>query len=145
MFVPLILAFVTPSLAAPPDGDKVGTLVVEVTGLRSDKGSAGIEIYATEDGFPGHLDKAKISVWRPIKDGAASAEFKDLPYGTYAVAVCHDENDNKNCDKNFFGIPTEGYATSNAAHRANMIPKFDKAKFQLNAPTMKSVISDLKY
>lgn len=33
--------------------------------------------------------------------------------GKYAVVVYHDENHNKICDKNFFGIPTEAYAFSN--------------------------------
>lgn len=35
--------------------------------------------------------------------------FKNIHHGIYAVSVLHDENNNGLMDKNFFGIPTEGY------------------------------------
>ena len=39
---------------------------------------------------------------------SAQVTFKDLPQGSYAVSVLHDENGNGKMDKNFVGMPKEG-------------------------------------
>ena len=59
-------------------------------------------------------------------------QFKDLPPGTYAVQVMHDENENNKLDTNFLGIPTEGYGFSN---NPNVMRKahFDEARFDVGA------------
>ena len=44
---------------------------------------------------------------------SAICQFNDIPPGTYAIAVFHDENANGKLDKNFLGIPCEGYGASN--------------------------------
>jgi uncharacterized protein (DUF2141 family) len=36
-----------------------------------------------------------------------------LPAGEYVFAIFHDENNNKQIDQNFLGIPTEGLPFSN--------------------------------
>ena len=54
-------------------------------------------------------------VSRRVKIEGASARcvFEDVTPGTYAVVVLHDENDNRQCDRNRLGIPLEGYGVSN--------------------------------
>lgn len=131
--------------ASAPAGAATATITVEIKGLRSDKGLLGVELYDNADGFPTAPKKAKAEIWSPIKEGSATVEFKNMPYGWYAVAVCHDENANRKCDANFLGIPKEGIAASNGAHRANMIPKFAKAKFAVYAADVKTAIVDIKY
>lgn len=42
--------------------------------------------------------------------------FSDVPKGAYAVAALHDEDSDGEMDKNFIGLPTEGYAMSKNAH-----------------------------
>ena len=39
--------------------------------------------------------------------------FDELPAGTDAVSMYHDENDDKKFNKGLFGRPKEGYAVSN--------------------------------
>jgi len=44
---------------------------------------------------------------------SAQVAFTDLHDGVYAVSVFHDENENQKLDKDFVGIPKEGYGASN--------------------------------
>jgi uncharacterized protein (DUF2141 family) len=67
-----------------------------------------------------------------IKSGTASVTFKDVPKGTYAISVYHDENNNGTLDRNGFGMPTEGYGTSNDAKGFMGPPKFEDAKFTIS-------------
>lgn len=58
--------------------------------------------------------------------------FKNIPNGVYAISLFHDENLNKKLDKNFLGIPQEGYAFSNNVHHALRAAEFSEANFSLN-------------
>lgn len=51
----------------------------------------------------------------------------DLPYpGKYALAVLDDENSNGKMDKNFLGIPLEGYGFSNNYRAKGLkVPDFE--------------------
>jgi uncharacterized protein (DUF2141 family) len=133
-----------PAPAAEPSQPPV--LRVEIQGLRSDKGTVLVWVYTSADGFPDKTKKAIATAAGTIKDGTSTVEFSGLNPGLVAVATCHDENDNKQCDTNFLGIPKEGVACSNRAHHLNMIPKYDKAKLSL-APTgvTRAVVAEYKY
>jgi uncharacterized protein (DUF2141 family) len=58
--------------------------------------------------------------------------FTDLPAGVYAVSVFHDENMNQKLDKNFVGVPKEGYGASNDPKKKMGPPSFEETKFQLS-------------
>ena len=103
---------------------------VKITGLRNNLGTVKIGLYNTEDTFLKAIYKSAVSA---IKQGQATAQFSGLPAGTYAVSVFHDENDNGQLDKNSFGIPAEGYGTSNDAGGFMGPPKFGDAKFTITA------------
>lgn len=63
--------------------------------------------------------------------GSVTYTFKDLEPGKYALVVYHDENHNKICDKNFFGIPTEAYAFSNNVRPKLSVPSFEDCAIKL--------------
>jgi uncharacterized protein (DUF2141 family) len=90
-----------------------GTLSLDISGARSDDGRLMILLFSSKDGFPDTLEKAcrVIPVVR-LKQGRAFVVFEDLPAGTYAVVVFHDENGNGEIDRNFIGLPTEGLGLS---------------------------------
>lgn len=46
----------------------------------------------------------------------AVCHFPTVPRGKYAIAALHDEDGDGDMDKNFIGLPTEGYAMSQNAH-----------------------------
>ena len=64
--------------------------------------------------------------------------------GPYAVVVYHDENDNHKFDRNWIGLPTEGFAVSNDPTLFLAPPSFEEAAFQVNG-TLTHVDVELKY
>lgn len=114
---------------------ETATLTVRVTGARNAKGKIGVTLFQSAQGFPDDTSKAfrQQSVEIDAKTMSAQLTFKDLPQGTYAVSVLHDENGNGKMDKNFVGIPKEGYGASNNPKKKRRAPTFDEAKFSLNS------------
>ncbi len=52
--------------------------------------------------------------------------------GHYAIALYHDENSNKKFDRNFLGIPDEGYGFSNNPGFRFGAPDHDETLFQVD-------------
>jgi uncharacterized protein (DUF2141 family) len=69
--------------------------------------------------------------------------FENIPKGIYAVSVIHDVNENNELDKNFIGIPKEGFGFSNNAMGSFGPPKFKEASFTI--PETKTITVNLKY
>ena len=59
-------------------------------------------------------------------------QFTDLEATNYAVVVYHDDNSNKICDKNMFGIPIEAYAFSNNKRPKLSAPSFEECAVKLD-------------
>jgi len=110
------------------------TLTIKVIGARNAKGKIGVALFQQAAGFPEDTSKAIRAQDVDIDTNTMSAQvvFGDLPEGVYAISVRHDENSNGKLDKNFVGIPKEGYGASNNAAKKRRAPKFDEAKFLLN-------------
>ena len=125
---------------------ETATLTVRVTGARNSKGKIGVTLFQNAQGFPDDTSKAfrQQSVEIDAKTMSAQLAFKDLPQGTYAVSVLHDENGNGKMDKNFVGIPKEGYGASNNPKKRRRAPTFEEAKFSLNS-TEQTVDITLNY
>ena len=67
-----------------------------------------------------------------------------LQPGRYAIAVHHDENDNKEMDLGLLGIPKEGYGFSNNARVIFGPPVFDAASFDV-ASEKTEIVLNLNY
>ena len=107
-----------------------GTLTVEISGINDPKGLMSIGLYAEEKGFP---DKGEEYRGKDVDVTSHTIvhTFKEVPFGTYTVAIYHDINSNGKLDKNFLGIPKESYAFSNNVFGAlGLPPGFDKASFE---------------
>jgi uncharacterized protein (DUF2141 family) len=99
-------------------------LHIEVSHIANNKGLIEFALYKNPDVFT-QAGKTHRLYRLDAQKGTVSHTFKDLDAGKYAIVVYHDENHNKICDKNFFGIPTEAYAFSN-----NMRPKLSAPSFE---------------
>jgi uncharacterized protein (DUF2141 family) len=102
-------------------------LSARVTGLHSDRGQVGCMLFASADGFPREPKKALERVFVPIAGGAATCRFAART-GSYAIIAMHDENGNGVMDRNFLGVPKEGFGASRGAHGA-FGPKLADARF----------------
>jgi uncharacterized protein (DUF2141 family) len=117
-------------------GSGVSKLTIRVADARNSRGQVAIALFAGADGFPGDKTKALHTLQVPIDPKTMSAEVsvRGLSFGSYAVAVFHDENGNGRLDKNMLGVPKEGYGFSNLAKRSMGPPKFADAEFALDQP-----------
>ncbi len=125
-----MLALAGTSLARA-DGESTATVDVNVGTFRNTKGWLGCRLYSSATGFPKEPTSREQRV--AITAGIVRCTFTNVPAGTYAVAVMHDENGNGKLDSNFLGIPTEGYGVSNNHTHAMSAPTWDESKFELKA------------
>ena len=110
---------------------QTGTVNVEISEINAAKGLMSIGLYSDEKGFP---DKGKEYKGKDVEVTGKTIvyTFKDVPIGTYAIAIIHDTNSNGKLDKNFLGIPKEGYAFSNNVFGVlGLPPVFKDASFKL--------------
>ena len=112
-----------------------GKLTIDVAGARNAQGKLIIWLFKDARGFPGDTSKIFRQQTVDIDPKTMSAEvmMSDLPLGTYAVSVLHDENNNGKMDKNLVGIPREGYGASNNPSKKLRAANFDEAEFSLSA------------
>jgi uncharacterized protein (DUF2141 family) len=109
------------------------TLRIVATGFRNHKGYAGAAIFASPDGWPEQQDKAVAHDGFPFSGSETTLSFK-LPPGKYAVVVLHDENKNEKLDRNFLGIPDEGFGFSNNPRVFMTAPSFAQATVAVTCP-----------
>lgn len=135
IFLSLAMIVITGSMAFAGNG----SLVIRVSGFENDRGTVQIGLADSRENYERDVPKWGFSI--PILNGEAVQRVDDLPHGTYAVKVFHDENDNKELDTRIFGIPTERYGFSNDARAPFGPPDFDDAAFVLDAPEKEIRIS----
>jgi uncharacterized protein (DUF2141 family) len=109
-------------------------LTIRVDGFAQLQGKLEIGIFNKEEGF---LDVgAQYRLVRlDVTAKVITYTFKDLPAGDYAVSLYHDVNNDRECNRNFFGIPTESYGFSNNFRPVMSKPDFDDARFHLDTDT----------
>ena len=131
------LVLAAPLLGVAGESRPTGTITVTMVGFRNEKGFMRISLFDSKKGFPGDHTRAVRTGSGRIQNGAAAFTFADVPHGTYAIAVLHDENGNGKMDTNAIGIPKEGGGASNDAKARFGPPKFDDAKFVLRDAQLK--------
>jgi len=107
-------------------------LTIKIPNVTNAKGSIHVSVYDSKN----KTSFTKIGKeYRVLdfKNQGTKGKYviKDLPEGEYAIALYHDENDDKKCNTNMIGIPTEGYGFTNL-EKIWSIPKFDDCKILLN-------------
>ena len=115
-----------------------GKIIVSVSGLKNNSGKVLLTLYnsGSASDYPTNPSKAIRKASASIVNNTASFVLDAVPYGTYAVAVFHDDNNNEAFDTNFMGLPKEGTGASRDAKGSMGPPKFEDAKFQLNTPSV---------
>jgi uncharacterized protein (DUF2141 family) len=136
----LLLSIATAGLIAclPTAHAQAGSckLIVHVSGFRNAKGDAGATLFSTPDGWPENNDKALKHGPFPIDPSTktSTVTFADLAPGAYGFAVIHDENQNHKLDRNFIGIPKEGFGFANNPHVNLTTPSFKDATVNVTCP-----------
>jgi len=126
--VKLVVVLIVSLVSYQTEAQEIYDITVTVEKANSNEGKMFIALYNTKAGF---LKTTYKAVKSEITNHQCSIVFEDIPKGTYAVSVFHDENNNGKMDTNFFGIPKEDYGCSNGATGFMGPPKWDDAKFQM--------------
>ncbi len=120
-------------------------LTVEVSGFRKIKGNLCVALFDNPEAY---RDKNNL---QPIRTSSSllvgdpqTVTFSELPYGDYAIAVFHDENEDLQLNTNFLGIPTEGMGFSNNPPLWKGGPDYETIKFAFT-PEQTTISIKMKY
>ena len=102
------------------------TVEVRVSGVTA-KGKVNVAVCDRER----FLKQCAYSASAPAQAGETVVTLKDIPSGTWAVLAYQDENENKELDRNFIGIPKENYGFSRNPVSRFGPPSFDDAAIEL--------------
>ncbi len=114
-----------------------GDIRVRIIEANQPLGDIYIGLYKQAKGFL-HTDRAYKKIIRKAKQ-SFYCRFRNIPKGTYAIAIFHDANSNGKLDTNFIGIPKEQTGTSNNVISHFGPPSFEKAKFKHTKETKLSI------
>jgi uncharacterized protein (DUF2141 family) len=118
---------------------------VKILDIRNSTGTVACALFESRAGFPTEfLNSATNVMVIKIRKAQALCTFEDIPPGTYAIGVIHDENTNGKLDANLFGVPTEGYGFSNNARALLGPPSFSAASFPYDGSALNMTIK-LRY
>ena len=141
------LGFAFVLLSSPQDETRAGSLgACAATGpgiqvvaqqLRSSDGLLTVELYDDNpEGFikkSGRIKRVRVGATEGQTEMCLTAPGP----GRYAVGVYHDENANKKFDKNFLGIPTEGFGVSNNPGFDFGPPSHEDSAFELDGQPLR--------
>jgi uncharacterized protein (DUF2141 family) len=135
-----IAALVTP--AAEIEACKKNALAIHIVveNVRNAKGIVTAELYVDRKAVflkkAGRLMRMRV----PASKGRTELCLVAPEAGDYTVAVFHDENADKKFDRDFFGIPSEGYGFSNNPGFRFGLPAMEEIRFAVkDRPTTLSI------
>lgn len=117
-------------------------LQVEMLGIRNSTGAVACALFDAPEGFPTEFVKfaANLMMVR-VRGAKATCSFEQIPPGTYALAVIHDENRDGKLATDWMGRPKEGYGFSNDARGTLGAPSFEAASFPYNGHSLQMTIT----
>lgn len=150
----LLLTAAAPAAPALPPAPSQGsgcqgppgnlTLTVNVQGLRSGKGLIAVSLYA-DNRSKFLVKKGSIYVGRVDARAPVTHVCMHLPApGVYALAVYHDEDASRKLNRNFVGLPTEGFGFSNNPKTFMSLPSFSSVRLNVPRSGMETTIT-LRY
>jgi len=115
---------------------------VQILDIKNSIGAVACALFEAPEGFPTEfLHSATNIMIIKVRDTQARCDFLDIPPGTYALAVIHDENMDGKLGTNWMGIPKEGYGFSNDAKALMGAPSFQAASFPYDGRNLDLTIS----
>ena len=123
-----------PAVAQQDDELSSNKLILQFSNLRSRQGQICISVFSDEKGFPTDGLKAVYSKCHAVAEmnEASEIEIIGLRPGNYALAMFHDENNDKQLNTGTFGIPLEGFGFTNNPKILFSPPKYSDCIFSSN-------------
>ena len=109
---------------------------VNIQGIRNGQGTVKAMLYGPDPETFLVKGKKTDKEREPAQEGSMTLCVAAPMEGQYAVVVYHDENDNHKFDRNWIGLPVEGFGVSKDPTMFFAPPSFEEAAFDVNgAPT----------
>lgn len=143
-FLPIVAVLGNWTLPAAAQVGSNSQLTVEIDGLRNQRGQVCLSLFSSDKGFPSDGDYAAQKQCVAISTMPLFITFKNLQPGHYAVAVLHDANNDNKANRNFLGIPSEGFGFSENPSIFTGPPRFRDAAILVVGPNT-SIQIQLKY
>lgn len=105
---------------------------VHVNGIRNSQGTVKAVLYGPDPETFLVKGKKTDKEREPAENGSMTLCVAAPENGQYAVVVYHDENDNHKFDRNWIGLPTEGFGVSNDPTLFLAPPSFEESAFEVN-------------
>ena len=137
----VLLAF--PLAVLADDSAQGGDITVTVATVRNLNGHILCALFDSVEGFDKRLPAMKLVVSAAAP--STTCVFHGVKAGSYAVTAVHDENDNGQLDKSFFGMPKEGYGVSNNHTYAMHGPAFGESEFSFPGSGSLTLAIELRY
>lgn len=137
------LVSMTLPLGAQADEAAGGDIIVTVSTVRNTAGHIICALFDSAEAFDKRLPAMKVTVSAAAP--STDCVFHGVKAGTYAVTAIHDENDNGQLDKNFFGMPKEGYGVSNNHTYAMHGPAYGESRFSFPGNGALALAVELRY
>jgi uncharacterized protein (DUF2141 family) len=127
--ISFVLTTIMASLLSPlgVNSSLASDLTIELDGLKDREGQVCLSLFDSSKGFPDREKNAVQKQCVPNDNAPLLVTFKNIPLGSYAVAVLHDANQDNKINSNFFGIPTEGFGFSGNPTIISGPPKFNES------------------
>ena len=143
-FVGLIFIIIISIISTKPgynnNIDSTG-LHIEITNINNIKGQVLLSIHDNKDNFPYKPLKTFDLEKGDLANGRLEFFIKDIKPGEYAITVLDDRNSNRDMDKNWLGLPKEGFGFSKNVKPAFLnIPDFEKCSFEIGKEKVKTKI-----
>lgn len=134
--IALAVALLLSQPAAIPAAAESATLTIVVEGLRSTRGLLRYWVYDRAETFIQPDGELRTGAVR-ITESVERIRVPDLPFGDYAVAVGHDEDEDGEIAK---VIGAESRGVSNYTSALRWYPSFERAKFPVRTADVEIVV-----
>jgi uncharacterized protein (DUF2141 family) len=133
----LLATLVSISFIKTVSASSTATLTIVIDGIRHQKGQICLRVFSNEKGFPMNDTSEVQSDCIKITGNSIKKKFFGVKSGTYAVAVVDDQNGDQKLNKDFLGIPQEGFGISKNPTVSILTgtPKFSDASFPVKKNT----------
>jgi len=114
------------------------SISINVSNIRNSKGTVKWAVFKDASKFnskEGYADAGSVV----SKKGDVVINTKNIPDGTYAISVYHDENNNSDVDFNFLGLPVEGFGFSQNPRIYFGPPKYTECTFTKKGNTVQNI------
>lgn len=122
---------------------QAGEATIGITGIRSVKGNVVLSVFKNQAEYDEQKPFKQFTFDKKSLTGNKMIVSIKVEGGIYGITMVDDENKNGKIDKNFIGIPKEGFGFSNFLMEKMKKPSFND--FKINLPSAQPVSIRVKY